>query len=47
VIVLRANGMAMTTIAAVLGISRQTAYHHLRKARETLRPVAPINGESG
>jgi DNA-directed RNA polymerase specialized sigma24 family protein len=47
VIVLRANSMPMTTIAAVLGISRQTAYHHLRQGRATLRPVAPISGESG
>jgi transposase len=46
-IVLRANGMQMTLIAAVLGISRQTAYEHLRRARETLRPVAPISGEPG
>jgi DNA-binding CsgD family transcriptional regulator len=47
VIVLRANGMPMTTIAAVLGISRQTAYHHLRKARATLTPLAPISVEPG
>ena len=47
VIVLRANGMQMTIIAAVLGISRQTAYEHLRRARETLTPRAPISGESG
>jgi DNA-binding NarL/FixJ family response regulator len=47
VLVLRANGMPMTTIAVVLGISRQTAYHHLRQARETLTPRAPINSEPG
>jgi DNA-binding NarL/FixJ family response regulator len=47
VLVLRANGMQMTLIAAVLGISRQTAYEHLRRAREILRPVAPISGEPG
>ena len=29
VLVLRANGMQMTIVAAVLGISRQTAYEHL------------------
>jgi DNA-binding CsgD family transcriptional regulator len=47
VIVLRANGMPMTTIAAVLWISRQTAYDHLRRARATLTPVAPISEEPG
>jgi DNA-binding NarL/FixJ family response regulator len=47
VLVLRANGMQMTIIAAVLGISRQTAYEHLRRARKILSPVAPTRGESG
>jgi DNA-binding CsgD family transcriptional regulator len=45
-VIVRANGMPMTTIAAVLGISRQTAYEHLRRAREILAPVASINGKS-
>ena len=47
VLVFRANGMPMTTVAAVLGISRQTAYHHLREARQTLMPLAPLSLESG
>jgi hypothetical protein len=47
VVVLRASRMPMFLVAAVLGISRQTPYEHLRRAREILSPVAPISGESG
>jgi DNA-binding CsgD family transcriptional regulator len=39
--------MPMFLVAAVLGISRQTAYEHLRRARKILSPVAPTRGESG
>jgi uncharacterized paraquat-inducible protein A len=43
VIVLRASQMPMFLVAAVLGISRQVAYDHLRRAKAMLAPIAPTD----